>query len=83
MPSGNNATTPGRADVDTLPAQWESPAIPLVVVGAVDNAGAIAPFSQGPTHVTVWAPGFPIQCARRYGFHMGSGTSLSTGMVCR
>lgn len=82
VPSGNNALTSGRQDVDTLPAQWESPVFPLIVVGAVDNTGTIAPFSQGPTHVTVWAPGVQVQCARRYGFRTGSGTSHSTGMVC-
>lgn len=81
VPSGNQATTLGRQDVDTLPALWESPAFPLIVVGAVDNMGTITPFSQGPTHVTTWAPGLQVQCARRYGFRTSSGTSFSTGMV--
>ncbi|KAL8879296.1 MAG: hypothetical protein Q9198_003064 [Flavoplaca austrocitrina] len=81
VPSGNNATTPGRQDVDTLPAMWESPAFPLIVVGAVNDTGIIPPFSQGPTHVTVWAPGVGVQCARRYGFYHRSGTSHATGMV--
>ena len=81
VPSGNNALTPGRQDVDTLPAAWESPTFPLIVVGAVDNTGNIASFSQGPTHVTVWAPGVNVQCAKRYGFRSASGTSHSTGMV--
>ena len=81
VPSGNNATTPGRQDVDTLPAMWESPAFPLVVVGAVNNIGIIPSFSQGPTHVTVWAPGVAVQCAKRYGFNYRSGTSQSTGLV--
>lgn len=79
--SGNNATTPGRQDVDTLPAMWESPTFPLVVVGAVNNIGTIADFSQGPTHVTVWAPGVGVQCAKRYGVKYASGTSPSTGSV--
>jgi len=83
VPSGNDAETPGRqADVDTLPAGWESSTFPLVVVGAVDNTGSPAPFSQGPTHVTVWAPGVDVQCAKRGGFRTGSGTSQSAGMVC-
>ncbi|KAI4137883.1 MAG: hypothetical protein LQ341_004928, partial [Variospora aurantia] len=65
VPSGSNARTPGRRDVDTLPALWESPVFPLVVVGAVNNIGSIPVFSQGPTHVTVWAPGVDVQCAKR------------------
>ncbi|KAL8766221.1 MAG: hypothetical protein Q9209_006935 [Squamulea sp. 1 TL-2023] len=81
VPSGNNATTPGRQDVDTLPALWESPVFPLVVVGAVTNIGSIPVFSQGPTHVTVWAPGVDVQCAKRYGLRGGSGTSHSSGMA--
>lgn len=83
LPSGNDAQTPGtQADVDTLPAGWENPTFPLIVVGAVDNTGNPAPFSQGPSHVTVWAPGVDVQCAKRYGFRIGSGTSQSAGMVC-
>lgn len=83
VPSGSDAGKPGRqADLDTLPAGWESPIFPLIVVGAVDNLGSPAAFSQGPTQVTVWAPGVNVQCAKRYGFRTGSGTSQSAGMVC-
>lgn len=82
VPSGNDAMTPGRQQgVDTLPALWESPTFPLVVVGAVNNIGNIPVFSQGPIHVTVWAPGVDVRCARRYGVRDGSGTSHSSGMV--
>ncbi len=42
MPSGNDAEIPGRqADVDTLPAGWESLTFPLIVVDAVDNTGSL------------------------------------------
>lgn len=79
--SGNKALTQGRQDVDSVPASWEANDFPLIVVGATNNAGAVAPFSQGETHVTVWAPGNPVQCARRYGFYNVDGTSASAGMV--
>lgn len=81
--SGNNPTTPGRQNVDTLPALWESPAFTLIVAGAVNNPGNVADFSQGPSYVTTWAPGVNVQCAKRYGFRRGSGTSHATGMVCQ
>ena len=83
VPSGNAAENASRStDVDTLPAMWATANFPLIVVGSVDNTGTLAPFSQGPTHVTIWAPGVDVQCARRFGFRIDSGTSYSTGMVC-
>ena len=78
--SGNHAQR-GRPDVDSLPASWEAPTFPLIVVGAVDDAGFKAPDSQGPSHVSIYAPGVSVQCAGRYGFQRVSGTSASAGMV--
>lgn len=81
--SGNEAGEPRaeRKDVDTLPALWESPQFPLIVAGSVDNHGALTQFSQGPSHVTVWAPGSEVVCAKNRGYGTASGTSFSAGMV--
>ncbi|KAL6719415.1 hypothetical protein ACLMJK_003655 [Lecanora helva] len=81
--SGNDAEEPGRGrPVDTLPALWADDSFPLIVAGSVDNSGRTASFSQGPNHVTTWAPGVEIQCAaRRSTRRLDSGTSFSVGMV--
>lgn len=58
--AGNDAQKPGRiADVDKMPAIWADvdKDSPLIVVGAVSDAGTPSPTSQGLTPVTVWAPG--------------------------
>ena len=67
-------------DVETYPATWEGSNFPLIVAGAVNNQGQLAPFSPGPSHVTVWAPGVNVSCAT-LGLGPSSGTSFSTGMV--
>ena len=81
--AGNQARECGRQDVDKIPATWADTddKFPLIVAGAVDNTGALTPFSQGPTHVTVWAPGCNVQCANRGSFRKASGTSPAAGMV--
>jgi len=81
--AGNDGLEIGRKDVDRLPAIWADvdPGFPLIVAGAVNNEGFESPFSQGPTHVTVWAPCTNVECADRGGFRKASGTSFSTGMV--
>ncbi|KAL8919242.1 MAG: hypothetical protein Q9208_006903 [Pyrenodesmia sp. 3 TL-2023] len=83
VPAGNFRKFMIREDVDTLPALWESDAFPLIVVGAVDNEGDIADFSQGGRHVTAWAPGVEISCSGSdlVTTTFGTGTSFSTGMV--
>lgn len=87
VPSGNFALEPGRSQVDTLPATLErtdSPPFPLIVAGAVDNYGTRAGFSQGPNHVTTWAPGLEVRCAAKgsqRGVQALSGTSFSVGTV--
>ena len=81
VPSGNYADK-GRPNVDGIPAIWEDAQdFPIIVVGSVDNTGVIAPFSQGPNLVTIWAPGVAVQCAKRFGFWYPEGTSASAGMV--
>ena len=83
--SGNHRAEFGRQDVDTLPARWAgspgTPVFPLIVAGSVNDQGILTFFSQGPSHVTAWAPGLQIQCAKRGGFRRADGTSFSTGMV--
>ncbi len=87
VPSGNFGAERARSLVDTLPATLEKsndPKFPLIVAGAVDNLGAVPPFSQGPNHVTAWAPGLSVRCAARgspHGLQAISGTSFSTGTV--
>ena len=81
VPSGNHRS-PIRPDVDAFPALWESPDFPLIVVGAVDNTGTRTVFSQGPSHVTVYAPGSRVRCAKKHGYRIPyGGTSFSNGMV--
>lgn len=88
VPSGNFASARGRP-VDTLPATMEratDPEFPLIVTGSVNNDGALADFSQGPNHVTIWSPGVDIRCAAKgspRGVQEVSGTSFSTGTVCK
>lgn len=80
--AGNKATQPGRRQIDTVPQLWESPNFPLVVAGAVDNKGLLVPESQGPAHVTAWAPGFNVGCVRGQ-YTSATGTSTSAAAVSR
>ena len=79
--AGNAGATAGRSQVDMVPADWNSPNFPIIVVGAVDNEGNVAPFSQGGPKVTIHAPGVGVSCPqsdeRQY-----SGTSYAAPMVC-
>lgn len=84
MSSGNHALD--NKDVDTLPAGWADAVFPLIVAGSVNNNGILSSFSQGPSHVTTWAPGEDVQCAsrrnaQRQNFQLETGTSFSAGMV--
>ena len=83
IPAGNYRTSWSRSKVDTLPALWEGPTFPLIVAGSVDDYGNEAYFSQGPNHVTVWAPGVEVHCAKKGQGSKGisTGTSMSTGTV--
>lgn len=81
VPAGNEA---GRnKNVDLLPALWESRTFPIIVAGTIDDDGVTADFSQGPDHVTAYAPGDPVRCAIGNGYtsHLERGTSFSAGMV--
>lgn len=78
--AGNKGTRSGRQQIDTVPQLWESPDFPLVVAGAVYNTGLLVPSSQGPNHVTAWAPGYNVGCVVGPST-AASGTSTSAAAV--
>ena len=96
VPAGNYAKDPNswrrkpvrqRPDIDTVPAIWAGPSLPLIVVGAVDSSRRPGRFSQGPTGVSVYAPGVKVECAKPVpteGLKLTSqatGTSYAAAMV--
>lgn len=54
-----------RPEIDTTPSIFEGPDYPLIVIGATDNTGEPADFSQGGDHLTIAAPGVDIECQGR------------------
>ena len=60
--AGNDAQQSGRANVDTAPGVYVGPDFPLILVGATDNAGKKAPFSQSGNLVTLLAPKVQVPC---------------------
>ena len=80
VPAGNYGRRPGRFNVDTIPAIWSSASFPLIVVGAVDNLGVPAAFSQGGSLVSAHTPGVNLACPYDTQFFF-SGTSFATPMV--
>lgn len=72
---------PSTKIITQAPAVWEGPDFPLIVVGAVDNRGDELSWSQGPQHVTVWAPGEVVCAIDGTLVHRDRGTSFATGMV--
>lgn len=79
--AGNAAETSGREQVDQLPPMWASPDFPLIVVGAVDNVGYHAPFSQRGKAVIIYAPGVGISCPHSSPSTSYYGTSFAAPMV--
>ena len=80
--AGNNPTS-RKSAVNQLPAVWADirEDFPLIVAGSVNNDGILR-YSKGPEKVTVWAPGFEVQCADRQNFRSNAvGTSFSAGIV--
>ncbi|KAF5537908.1 hypothetical protein FPHYL_12680 [Fusarium phyllophilum] len=81
--SGNFGT---HIDVSTYPSLFAD-RTPIIVTGAVDNKGHLAPFSQGGPLVTTTAPGVAVKCAAMSGtsaYQAGeesTGTSFSTPAV--
>ncbi|EQB53373.1 hypothetical protein CGLO_06902 [Colletotrichum gloeosporioides Cg-14] len=64
------------ADIDSWPGLMAKDGVPVINVGAVDNTGKNASFSQGGPHVHVMAPGVQLQCAANSFF---SGTRKNDG----
>ena len=82
--SGNERDGLEHKFVDSYPAYFAYPQfglVPLTLVGAVDNAGLEAPFSQQSAYITAWAPGVNDVCAHMFGPTLCNGTSMSSGMV--
>ena len=77
--SGNHAAR--SREVDTVPSLWEGGDFPLIVAGSVNTAGRESDWSQKGRHVTIWAPGEGIRCAKNGDFRYPEGTSYSAGTV--
>lgn len=70
LSSGNDAREEDkngnkRTNIDSAPAIFEGPDFPLIVIGATDNTGQPANFSQGGDHLTISAPGVKVNCQYR------------------
>jgi hypothetical protein len=59
--AGNYAERPGRGNIDSLPMLFSDETTPIINVGAADYNGQRAPFSQGGSQVTIYAPGVDIE----------------------
>ncbi len=82
--SGNERNGVEHRFVNSYPAYFAYTAIgsvPLTLVGAVDNAGLEAPFSQQSSYISAWAPGLNAECAHVLGAAVWNGTSISSAMV--
>lgn len=60
--AAGNAAEEGRFLVDNVPALFEGPDFPMIVVGSVTPNGEVTSFSQRGDHVSVYAVGQPISC---------------------
>lgn len=76
--AGNGGRIDQAVEVNRYPALFAAKGMPIIVVGAVDNWGRNATFSQGGPLVSVMAPGHNIECAsnRFPGKQIQSGTSF-------
>ncbi len=74
---GNDGTATGTGPF--YPASYPG----VLSVGAVDSTGALAPFSDQKSHVSVTAPGVNVTSAFPGGYQQGdlSGTSYATAFV--
>ena len=84
VPSGNAKNGAERRWVDQYPGLFTNSGmghLPLTLVGAVDNTGLEAYFSQESFYVKAYAPGIDVECARFGQIERESGTSISVGMV--
>ncbi|KAI1404281.1 peptidase S8/S53 domain-containing protein [Hypoxylon fuscum] len=81
--AAGNAAEEGRFLVDNVPALFEGPDFPMIVVGSVTPNGEVTSFSQRGDHVSVYAVGQPISCLGMDGPDpiQESGTSFSSPIV--
>lgn len=82
--SGNGRVGAEDRFVRGYPAYFVNPqtgSVPLTLVGAVNNVGIEAPFSQQSNYISAWAPGMNARCASSLGVAVWNGTSVSAAMV--
>ena len=82
--SGNDRDGAEHRFVRGYPAYFAYPqtgSVPLTLVGAVDNVGIEAPFSQQSSYISAWAPGMNARCANMLEIATRNGTSISAAMV--
>ena len=82
--SGNGRVGAEHRFVRAYPAYFvnlQTGSVPLTLVGAVNNVGIEAPFSQQSNYISAWAPGMNARCASSHGVAVENGTSLSAAMV--
>lgn len=82
--SGNARNGAEHRFVRGYPAYLAYPqigSVPLTLVGAVDNVGIEAPFSQQSSYISAWAPGMNVRCAHKHGIATWNGTSISAAKV--
>ncbi|KAH0421621.1 hypothetical protein CcaCcLH18_13324 [Colletotrichum camelliae] len=76
--------TAKAADINSWPGLIAKDGVPVINVGAVDNTGKNASFSQGGPFVHVMAPGVQLQCAANSFFsstRKNDGTSFAAPTV--
>lgn len=79
--SDSNTLSQGSEVLTSAFTRWNSPSLPIIVVGAVNNRGIPSTFTQWNSDaaapdatVDVWAPGEDIQCDK-----IGGGSKSDTG----
>jgi hypothetical protein len=77
--SRNEARQPGQELVDQIPMLLQDDDMPLVVVGGADWNGNRVDFSQAGPLVTVYTPGYEIECQTKVDEADGFATSSSMG----
>ncbi|KAK4446983.1 peptidase S8/S53 domain-containing protein [Podospora aff. communis PSN243] len=77
--AGNQAETPGREQVDSIPAVFAGQNNPIIVVGSTNTDGEVSRFSQVGSQVTLYAVGEGIACHGNP--TLWQGTSFSSAMV--
>ena len=59
--AGNEATTRGRENIDSLPKLFEDSETPIINVGGANYDGSRYPSSQAGSHLTLYAPGHSVE----------------------